>query len=125
MTLFSGPQPVDTPSAVSAYRRWKADSPQAATEYLRRSNSLVEAFLSAGDWPRAQQIVADYSKLAVRLGDAIGVSSRIDPPVPGTRGIWKAVGAGNELGVLFGTTVRSAPGGSEAVDIARDGVVWQ
>lgn len=125
LTVFAGPKPVGTPSAISSYHRWKADNPDRASEFLMQSNELVEAFLSAEEWPAAQQTIAKYRELTIGLGDLIGVESRIDPPGELAEGEWKAIGAGNELGVILCERGRIDTDVGTAVEISQEGVRWQ
>ena len=72
----------------------------------------------------AKQIVAAYRELAVWLGEQIGVGARIDPPEKLVDGEWKAIGAGNELGVVLGARDRLEPDIGTSVEISQDGVCW-
>lgn len=107
LLLFRGVRPVKTPHAVARYRRWKSRNPAAAARFLEASNRNVEGFLAASSWPEGADWFAACRRTAAELGEAIGVPARIEPPAPvegslaasGCRA--KAVGAGNELGVIF------------------------
>ena len=126
LSLVRGPQPVQTVSAVGEYRRWKAQNPDGATEFLKNSNRLVSAFAGALDWNRAAPILRNYCDLARGLGEAIGVGTDLGMPDSG-RAILKAVGAGNELGVLIGNPDPRAPrpsGVETALAIAKTGIAW-
>ena len=115
--VFSGPGPVSTAAAVAAYTRWRGRSSVRADRYVDRSNDLVRRFVSAGSWGDARSIVDEYRELGVWLGEAIGVPAAMQPP--GAAETHKAVGAGNELGVIF----PAQPG--TAIAIAAEGVRWE
>ncbi len=97
--LFKGKAPVATPGAVARYQDWKRADPAAASLFLAASNEAVAAFARADGWSRGAACFEAARALGLKLGLAIGVSAEIEPPV-GAAGLCKAVGAGNELGVL-------------------------
>lgn len=98
--LFQGPASVSTGRAVERYRRWKAAEPSAARRFLEESNAAVRAFLAAGSWPEAETAFRRCGDLGVRLGDQIGVEARLEAPRVLRGAAHKALGAGNELGVV-------------------------
>jgi len=130
--IVYGPTPVGTVGAVGKYRAWKAASLRDALAYAQESNRLVTAFAGASDRAAAMKILAEYRDLAVELGDTIGVPAVVEPPdwARGSDAIVKAVGAGNELGVVLseGSPERTgSDGGSlpEApITISAEGVTW-
>jgi hypothetical protein len=75
----------------------------------------------------ARRPFAGLTELGAGLGDAIGASARIRPPSAlGTqRGFWKAVGAGNEVGVFIALGDRRRHE-HETTDlrVSRDGILW-
>ncbi len=119
--VFAGHAAVATSGAVGRYTRWKARDPGEAERFLARSNEIVEQLVSVGAWDEARPLLAEYRALTETLGTAIGVSARIDPPQRiSPPAFWKAVGAGNELGVILG-----AAGAGDSVPIAREGLRWR
>ena len=61
--------------------------------------------------------------MAAQLGEAIGAPARIGPPQHEPQAqalVWKAVGAGDELGVCL---LEAAPA-SSGMAIAAKGVLW-
>ena len=117
MGVFSGPGPVTTAAAVAVYRQWRDHSPSQVERFLDRSNDLVRRFVSAGSWDDARPIVGECRELGMWLGEAIGVPAALRPPAGAET--YKAVGAGNELGVVL----PAEPG--SAVTIATEGVRWE
>lgn len=107
LLLFRGSRPVKTPHAVERYRQWKGLHAADAARFLEESNRSVEGFLASSSWQEGAVWLAASRRTAAELGDAIGVPARLDPPEPADRAgvipgsTVKAVGAGNELGVLF------------------------
>jgi hypothetical protein len=106
--LFKGDAAVLTSGAVARYQEWKRGNPAAAAEYLSASNRAVAGFAQAGGWEEGAARFEAARALALELGRAIGVSGEVLPPA-GSRGLHKAVGAGNELGVLVGAAHANLP----------------
>ncbi len=101
LSLFHGRSAVATPGAVARYHAWKKAEPSAAADFLAASNRAVSGFASASGWGDAEAWFEAARALGMELGRAIGVSAEIRPPdAAGRCGLYKAVGAGNELGVL-------------------------
>ena len=121
--LLQGSAPVPTVGAVRKYRAWKAAAPQDAPAYADESNRLVTAFTEASDWADAAAILCEYRELAVGLGATIGIPSVMETPawVRGDDAVVKAVGAGNELGVVLSG---SLPEGTSPITVSDEGVTW-
>ena len=117
LSLFAGPQPVDTRRAIGAYTEWKTARPHEAARFLRESNDAVTRFVNADSWEAAQPAFDDCARLGRALGDAIGVSASIDAPAAARA---KAVGAGNELGLAVLGDDRAI---GERLSIAGEGLV--
>ncbi len=101
LSLFRGKSAVATPGAVARYQAWKKAEPSAAADFLAASNRAVSGFASADGWGDAEPWFEAARALGLEVGRAIGVSAEIRPPdAAGRCGLYKAVGAGNELGVL-------------------------
>lgn len=103
IALFAGRTEVRTTDAVERYHRWREREPNAAERFVSRSNELVERFMEADSWEHARPHFERYVRLSLELGCAIGVSAAIPPPTA-TSGVvraYKAVGAGNELGIAL------------------------
>jgi phosphomevalonate kinase len=135
LALFPGPDQVRTPGAVGRYRAWKERNPAAAAEFVRESNEAVLRLASAHDFSEAAAALEVCREIGLALGDAIGVSARLAPPDVRSHEAWKAVGAGNELGVglLNEYDVPSDDGdGSTDPDgsrrmvyrVSREGLTW-
>ena len=124
MTLFQGPQAVATPGSIASYRAWQASAGAVARDFLQKSNEMVTKFALAGSWESARATLGEYIELTTWLGDEIGVTSRLEPPVPCGFGEWKAVGAGNELGVCFAPSARAGEH-LEPVKVAQEGCRWE
>ncbi len=123
--LFKGTSPVKTPAAVARYSTWKQANPRAAEEFLQRSNECVEGFLAADDWKEAKAWLESAKELGLSLGKQIGVPAEISPPPPFQDSAAKAVGAGDELGIILAET-RELPGtlplSFTPLVLAREGV---
>lgn len=134
--IFSGRAPVRTVSAVGCYREWSWSHPEPAREFLRESNRLVSEFCAASGWEEALGILTTYRELVLKLGRVIGVAADIAPPPAtaehtggqlGALSFVKAVGAGNELGIVMAphSDPAAARRGTELLKIAERGVEWQ
>jgi len=130
MWLFRGRAAIRTPDSVGRYNEWKAAHPRDARHFLEESNRCVEGFLSAEDWEEASQWAEAGGELGLTLGKAIGVPAMVEPPAMLGEGIAKAVGAGNELGILFSDFPRddrAEPGSGSAtctrLEVEREGVL--
>jgi phosphomevalonate kinase len=98
--LFEGRQSVSTPNSVGKYERWKRENPEEAASFLADSNHCVTGFVRAESWEEALPHFLFCRDLGLRLGRQIGVSAEIDPPLTVEKEWHKALGAGNELGLL-------------------------
>jgi hypothetical protein len=96
-----GSRSVSTRQSVAAYEDWKRSDPERASRYLAESNRLVETFARSSSWDAARPIFDAFARHTAAFGRAIG--SPGDIVLPGDRGemTGKAVGAGNELSVVF------------------------
>ena len=125
LRLLQGTAPVRTVNAVGRFSEWESANSKAAGEFLERSNRMVAEFASANDWTTAAEVLAEYTRIAVALGESIGVPATAN--FPGARAtarladnvpvVAKAVGAGNELGVVLGEPNANIAPSSE-------GLVW-
>lgn len=107
--LYSGPSAVRTVSAIDAFRSFSARSPESYLQYLEANRRICGQF-AAGTGSERLTAIAAAAELGRQLGSAIGVSAETGTP-PGP-GVWKALGAGNELVAWFGTGDASPPRGS-------------
>jgi phosphomevalonate kinase len=115
LVLFPGPAAVATSGSVARYQEWKKAHPAEAAAFLSASNEAVAAFAGSSGWDEAARWFGKARELALALGRAIGVSADLAPPAAAAPGVLcKAVGAGNELGVLVGPGAAGAAA-SEAV----------
>jgi phosphomevalonate kinase len=119
--LFKGQAPVATPGAVARYQDWKRSDAAAAADFLAASNKAVAGFARARGWDEAAAWFEAARALGLDLGRAIGVSAELGPPA-GAAGLCKAVGAGNELGVLVGPAAPGPPA-LHALTIAGRGLL--
>ena len=114
LALFPGKAAVATAGAVARYQEWKRADPSAAADFFAASNRAVSGFSSARGWSEAAAWFEAARALGLELGRAIGVSAEIRPPEGRARGsLYKAVGAGNEVGVLVATEAQRGSGTSE------------
>ncbi|MFW5741663.1 MAG: mevalonate kinase [Spirochaetota bacterium] len=122
VSLFEGHDPVATTGAVARFHAWRETHAGEARSFLERSNELVDRFVAASAWADARTVVLEYRDLTLDLGRRIGVPARVEPPVPvGADGVSKAVGAGDELGVIL------APESATRYEIAvaGEGLRWE
>lgn len=108
LCLFQGEAPVVTSGAVARYQDWKRSDPAAASRFLAASNRAVAGFARARGWDEGAAWFEAARALGLELGRAIGVSAEVRPPAAAS-GLCKAVGAGNELGVLVGSAGPALP----------------
>ena len=123
MYLFRGPESVSTSGSLGFYERWKEADPPAFQRFLERSNQNVVDFLQSGDWPGARRSFEKAARLGLELGQRIGVSAAITAPESLDPGLYKAVGAGNELGIYVAEKQKEEPR-MELVEAAAEGVRW-
>jgi phosphomevalonate kinase len=121
--VFRGPASVSTPNSLEHYERWKSCDPSAWSSFLEQSNRAVRRFLQADSWSQARRAFIDSKQLGLGLGERIGVSAAIEAPDSLNPQLFKALGAGNELGIYLSETPAVEPA-LEAVAPAREGVRW-
>jgi phosphomevalonate kinase len=121
--LIAGPASVSTTPAIRHYEVWKRRAPTEHRQFLRKQNELVRQATRATEWNEARPAVEAARLLGERLGESIDVPATV--PRPGALGptdTWKAVGAGDELAVVFAES--ALPAGVEPLAVAPDGVQW-
>jgi mevalonate kinase len=112
--LLRGPASVSSVRAVESYRRWKAANSREARRFLEDSNEAVRDFLAAGSWPEAEVAFRRSLALGLWLGEQIGVDARLNVPAELQVAVCKALGAGNELGLVVQPSEASTAGGEGA-----------
>ena len=126
--LFAGSAGVSTPNSLQHYERWKASNPTRWRGFLQRSNQAVRRFLKADSWSGARAAFSAAKELGVELGENIGVPATIESPAALSPQLYKAIGAGNELGIYVAETPPQRPSrersGLEAVAVSPEGVRW-
>jgi phosphomevalonate kinase len=126
--LYSGPRAVSTSEAVGRYEAWKKDNPAQAREFLDASNASLVAFTRAGSMGEAARSFDTCRRIGIELGEAVGVSARLETPA-GLDPSWcKAVGAGNELGACLQARGAAEPRAEETSlqRVRQDrGVAWE
>ena len=126
IVLFQGAAPVRTPGAVGRYNEWKRADPEAARGFLNESNAAVEGLVRATTIDAALSAFAECRRIGIKLGQSIGVPAEIEIPEPAQPSLlapaaFKAVGAGNELGVGL-----AAMGATESVFVvSEEGLRWE
>jgi phosphomevalonate kinase len=123
LCIFSGPASVSTPGSIRNYERWKADDPAGWRNFLEQSNRFVRRFLKAKSWSRAREAFTASKELGLRLGERIGVPADIEAPSSLDPELYKAIGAGNELGIYLAETPPEEPA-LEAVVLSLEGLRW-
>ena len=130
--LFSGPAEVRTGSAIDAFDGFASTDPAGYRAFLAANRDLCDAFVG-GDAAGKLAAVSEAAELGRRLGTGIGISAD-----PGRRseserglsgGVWKALGAGNELIAWFGMPGTSPPAASliqyaQAEPVTGLEVIW-
>jgi len=98
LVLIAGKQAVNSSQAIRQYQQWRAAQPDTCRLFLEQSNQQVQAFATAisnEDIPTCSRIFQQAAALGRQLGANIKVSA--DTGIAGA----KALGAGNELGMLL------------------------
>ena len=128
-----------TGSAIGRYEQWKAEHPRGARAFLGISNRAVRRFAAARSWPEAAETFLHLRSLYVELGREIGVAAEIGPPQGEDLRFFKALGAGNEIGICMmppGAAERRSGGGAvrwgelvksgavERLEISAGGLAW-
>ena len=94
---------VATSGAVHRYERWKLARPEAARNFIERSNALVTELAGAQSRGHALTVIGHLAELGVELGRQIEVPAEPPSEVRGRVAarlgptVAKALGAGNEL----------------------------
>ncbi len=99
--IWRGEQSVVTSHAVKKYRSWRRAHPDLWRAFFREHNSAVKQIIESVSWKAATSSAKRAIDLAIELGDAIEASARMGHPRASENFLFKAVGAGNELGLLF------------------------
>jgi phosphomevalonate kinase len=120
--LFRGMRPVATTDAIARYESWKRADPRGAKHFLEESNRNVRAFVSSTSWREGAAHFERCKELGISLGERIGVTAVISPPQEVSSHFYKAVGAGNEIGVLR----CAAPAGGlwDQMGMEEPGLTW-
>lgn len=131
--IHYGDAPVSSPAAVLGYKGLKAAHPEFVRQHMTRSNEETQQLASAlrtHDQDNFRRRLQQMAELGLELGERVGVPAIIQPP---SSGYGKAVGAGNELAVIFHDTACSNSGLPDAASsttqdqplhIASQGVRW-
>ena len=139
---FRGAASVSTQAAITRYNDWQRRNRHQSRALLDSLNRAVAHISRCHKWHEALPSARLARAIGLELGAAIGVPAAIE--IPGDIGspvgpnasmpFLKAVGAGNELGVLFGapsnasatasaTTLPPLPG-INPLTIEDDGIRW-
>jgi phosphomevalonate kinase len=128
--LFRGEQSVATGSSIQRYGKWRDENPQKAAAYVRESNRAVRGFARGASWDQAVQHFQRFRDLSLQLGRDIGVPADIRLPQGLAAGCYKALGAGNEIGICADAPAdpgsrdseQSGERHAERLVISRDGL---
>ncbi|MEI6873951.1 MAG: hypothetical protein WCL50_02345 [Spirochaetota bacterium] len=130
LALFAGPVAVSSAEAVLRYEAWKRANPAVLAGFLRASQASLDAFLALTDPASRLKAIQDAAQTGIRLGDNIGVEARLQSP-KGLCGefVIKALGAGNELGLLASLEAPSIKEGApatsfEELSVDPEGLRW-
>ena len=102
--LVPGPAAVRSAEAVSAYRHWQAGQTMASRTILEAMKTGVKVLVDAtvpGDVCAFRKALDQAGAAGRLLGEAIGYSALINPPNQYGNLEVKALGAGNELGLMI------------------------
>ena len=121
--LFSGPHSVASGKAVERFIHWKNNYPNKAEAFRERSNLEIIHFVQSGSWDEAKKYFLRCRNIGLELGDRIGVSAFVTPPEYISRGVFKAAGAGNELGILLSSD--KTGNDFRKIGIAEEGLKWE
>jgi phosphomevalonate kinase len=99
--LFHGLRSVRTTGAVARYREWKERHRAEAAAFLESSNRCVRGFAGAASRADASAQFRAAAGIGIQLGRDIGVPAAITPPACLADTDYKALGAGNELGLAL------------------------
>ncbi len=127
--LFAGERSVPTPGAIGRYREWQRLRPAEARRFLEESNRDVTGFARAASRREAMGWYSRCRERGLRLGEAVGVgavvTARIIPEGVKPEDC-KALGAGNELGLVFPDSALQPPAaGLSRLVVAQEGLAWE
>jgi hypothetical protein len=128
--IFSNTSPVSTRDAIMRYYGWKENYPKRAMEFLNSSNRAIQEFIQAPTREEAETAFIRCRSLGIELGEEIGVPASITPPREMGGALFKATGAGNELGFLLydrtgmGSLGETDNGLIRNIEIAKEGIIW-
>jgi phosphomevalonate kinase len=118
---FPGAAAVSSAVSVSRYENWGSSHEEERARFVADSRCVVDAFVAGPDSAARIEAIGRAAALGIELGDAIGVEARLATPLalPAGAAI-KALGAGNELGLLASIETKTeGPSGADAA-----GLVW-
>jgi phosphomevalonate kinase len=122
LRLYRGEEKVASPRAIGKYQDWKVRRPRAMQQFVQDSNDCVRGFARARSWEEARACVEASRSIGLELGEAIGVSAEMRVPRMEGPEVFKALGAGNELGILF-NALREVPNSIQLV-LSEKGLLW-
>jgi phosphomevalonate kinase len=128
--IFSNTSPVSTHDAIKRYYGWKENYPKRAMKFLRDSNSAIIEFIQAPTREEAKTAFKKCRSLGIELGEEIGVPASVTPPRDMGGALFKATGAGNELGFLLSERTDMESYGEtdngmfHNIEIAKEGITW-
>lgn len=101
--LVEGPAPVRTGSSIERWQTWRSQDPSAAQTYMAGCANRIDR-LENDPFTHPFAILREAALSGIEVGEALGISAHINFPPGVRRGNLsaKAVGAGNETGVVFG-----------------------
>lgn len=126
--LFAGPNEFSTISAVTKYYDFKSRHNTETERFLSSSNDLVEQFIQSGNWQNAMKILTRYRDESIRFQKKLKIDATLSrhPDFRELDQNWmiKALGAGNELGSLWGNVEIPNKNELVAVNICESGPQW-
>lgn len=123
--LFWGERSVSTPDAIKRYLAWRREDPSRARRFTKESNRTISRFVGSSSWDEAKPYFLHSKDLALSLGREIGVDAEMVPPLPLVSRQYKALGAGNEIGVYVSPKPVDETDALERLVIAERGISWE
>lgn len=123
LALVPGSRAVRTVSALGNYRTWKSTDPGAHSDYLEENNRLVTLLAESREFN--PELLIKLREISRNLGTVIGVSADWTPPTGELNPGWKALGAGNELILLWDESPGAVPLSGEPLELEKEGLKWE
>lgn len=125
LALFAGPEAVRTVGSISRYRTWKDAHRGAAQDFLDASNAAVRGIVSSRSWADLRASWDLAKELGLDLGRQIGSDASLTAPDGLEHAFVKALGAGNETGLVAGDLPCPLPDEFTPLTVSPEGLRWE